>query len=52
MDEELKAHLVGIESRLLLEIHASETRMEEKLAERINDSETKLLSEFWKWGSQ
>jgi hypothetical protein len=35
VDEELKRHLDGMEARLI---------------EAIRDTETRLLSEFWKWG--
>lgn len=39
MDEELKTYLDGKFAAL-----------ESKLLESIHDSETRLLSEFWKWG--
>lgn len=59
MDQDLRAHLVGMEGRLLdnvaVQIRGSETRMEAKIREsesrmqeQIRDSETKLLTEFWK----
>lgn len=53
MDEELKTFLVGMESRLASmvsgEIRASEARLGGHITEKIHCSETRLLSEFWKW---
>ncbi len=50
MDEDLRTYLIGMESRLEEKIIGMESRLEEKFAERIHDSETNLLKEFWKWG--
>jgi hypothetical protein len=50
MDQDLKDHLIEMESRLIGQIRDSESRMESRIGEQIRDSESKLFTEFWKWG--
>jgi hypothetical protein len=45
MDEELKAYLGGMESRLGKQAQ----EMESRLREHTEETETRLLREFWKW---
>jgi len=49
MDNELRDHLTGMETRLLAEMHASEQRTVHLLTTKIESTETRLLSEFHKW---
>jgi uncharacterized coiled-coil protein SlyX len=45
MDDELKQAFSSLENRLV----ELETRLSERISERIQDSETKLLSAFYGW---
>jgi len=55
MDNELKQYLEAMEQRLMKgteeRITAAVTASEERLIERIRDTETTLLTEFHKWAS-
>lgn len=51
MDNELKQYLEAMEERLNTRITAAVTASEERLIERIRDTETTLLTEFHKWAS-
>ena len=55
MDNELKQYLEAMEERLMKgteeRITAAVTASEERLVERIRDTETTLLTEFHKWAS-
>jgi len=61
MDEDLRTFLAGMETRLTAQVRDAETRLvaqvrdaefriDERVAEKIGDSETKLLRAFWEWG--
>ena len=51
MDSELKQYLEAMEERLNTRITAAVTASEERLIERMRDTETTLLTEFHKWAS-
>jgi hypothetical protein len=51
MDAELKAHLEEMEARLEARSEEMEARLKAHTSIECEKIETKLLREFWKWGS-
>jgi hypothetical protein len=46
MDEELKTHLEGMESRLVEKMRDMQTAMEQRVVEKMRDMQTELLRGF------
>lgn len=50
MDAELKQHLEGMEARLRADASEMEARLRAHTSQECEKVETKLLTEFFKWG--